>query len=66
VQGTVTLADAIAGPLLAVTVKVPHLVVPHDTVVVTSPLGFVLPVVGLAEHVLSPATPNATTAPVTG
>ncbi len=66
VQGTVTLAEAVAGPLVAVTVKVPHLVVPHDTVVVTSPLEFVLPVVGLAEHVLAPATPNATTAPVTG
>ena len=66
VQGTVTLAEAVAGALVAVTVKVPHLVVPHDTVVVTSPPEFVLPVVGLAEHVLSPATPKATTAPVTG
>ena len=68
VQGTVTLAEAVAGPrvAVAVTVKVPHLVVPHDTVVVTSPLEFVLPVAGLAEHVLAPATPKATTAPVTG
>lgn len=66
VQGTVTLAEAVADPLVAVTVTVPHLVVPHDNVVVTLPLEFVLPVVGLTEHVLSPATLKATTAPVTG
>ena len=66
VQGTVTVADAVAGALVAVTVTVPHLVVPHDNVVVTLPPEFVLPVVGRTEHVLSPAAPKATTAPVTG
>jgi hypothetical protein len=63
----VTLAEAVAvGPLVAVTVTVAHLVVPHDNVVVALPLEFVLAVVGLTEHVLKPATPKATVAPVTG
>ena len=65
VQGTVTWAEAVAGALVAVTVTVPHLVVPHDNVVVASPLELVLAVEGLTEHVLSPATPKVTTAPVT-
>jgi hypothetical protein len=66
VQGTVTLAEAVAGALVAVTVTVPHLVVPHDNVVVASPLELVLAVVGLTEQVLSPATLKVTIAPVTG
>ncbi|MGA8415351.1 MAG: hypothetical protein WB808_01895 [Candidatus Dormiibacterota bacterium] len=65
-QGTVTVAEAVAGALVAVTVKVPHRVVPQDTAVLTLPLELVLPVVGLAEQVLSPATPKLTRAPVTG